>query len=256
MPQIRVIECVIGPNCIQPMSKRQSSVTVRLREMILNGTFAAGEHIAEAQLAKALGVSRTPVRLALGVLEHEGLVSGAPNRGFTVRGFSLQDISDAIDLRGTLEGMAARLVAEHGLTRRTAAELRACLAQGEALVAKGALGKSDGAAYEAMNVRFHAAIVEAAGNRALASAISLNEKIPFAAAGAVAFHDPSIMHRIFATAQQQHTAIVEALERGEGSRAEALMREHAFLPKKSLDLLALSGEGGAASVPALRLVRG
>lgn len=238
------------------MSKRQTSVTIRLREMILNGAFAAGEHIAESSLARALGVSRTPVRLALGVLEHEGLVAGAPNRGFTVRSFSLQDISDAIDLRGTLEGMAARLVAEHGLTRRAAAELRACLEQGEALLAKEPPGKSDAAAYEAMNTRFHAAIVEAAGNRALANALSLNDKVPFAAAGAVAFHDPSIMRRIFATAQQQHAAIVEALERGEGSRAEALMREHAFLPKKSLDLLALSGDGGAEAVPALRLVRG
>jgi len=97
------------------MSNQQTRTTARLREMVLNGAFAPGERITESALATALGVSRTPVRVALSVLEREGLVSSEPNRGFRVEAYSIGDISDAIDVRGTLEGMAARLVAEGGL---------------------------------------------------------------------------------------------------------------------------------------------
>lgn len=239
------------------MAEEQVSVTVRLREMILDGTFEAGEHIREAQLAKTLGVSRTPVRLALGILEHEGLVSSQKNRGFTVRGFSLGDIGDAIGVRGTLEGMAARLVAESGLARHTAAALHDCLEAGDALLGKGRIEEDKAQEYEAMNIRFHDAIVEAAGNRALANALSLNDKVPFAGAGAVAFRDARLMLRQFVTGHGQHHAIVEAIEAGEGARAEALMREHALIARKSLNLLPLGEDrNGAARVPGLTLVRG
>jgi GntR family transcriptional regulator of vanillate catabolism len=239
------------------MAPRHSNVTVRLREMILNGAFAADERITEMELAKSLGVSRTPVRLALGALEHEGLVEGAPNRGFTVRSFSVGEISEAIDVRGVLEGMAARLVAEQGLPQPTGTALRQCLAAGDALLAKGQMEVCESGDYAEMNQRFHAAIIDAAGNAALARALDLNNRVPFAAAGAVAFQDARRMYRVFSQAHQQHHAIVEALTNGEGARAEALMREHALSPKGSLNLLDLADNSAdAADVPGLRLVRG
>lgn len=225
--------------------------------MVLNGSFEPGQHIAESQLAVTLGVSRTPVRLALAALEHEGLVSGAPNRGFTVRSFSLRDISDAIDVRGALEGMAARLVAEAGLSGELASELRRCLEAGDTILAKGRVERAGVGDYEAMNVRFHTAIIDAAENQALSNALSLNDKVPFASAGAVAFQDAANTYQTFAQGHGQHHAVVDALENGEGARAEALMREHAMIPKKSLNLLELL-RGGAvpADVPGLHLVRG
>ncbi len=236
---------------------QEPSVTVRLRELILNGSFAAGDHIREAKVAELLGVSRTPVRLALGALEHEGLVARLPNRGFRVRGFSVQDIGQAIDLRGVLEGMAARLVAEAGPSPAVRDELHACLEIGDALLAKGAVEVSEAEQYEAMNARFHDALIHGAGNRALEAALAHNDTVPFAAAAAVAFHDASMMYPQFALGHSQHHLIVEAVEGREGARAEALMREHALIAKRSLDLLNLiDREAENSRIPGLRLVEG
>ena len=83
-----------------------------LREMLLEGHFQPGERIREVPLAAELGVSRIPLRLVLERLAHEGLLEVRPTRGFVVQRFSTTDIYDAIELRGLLEGMAARLTAE------------------------------------------------------------------------------------------------------------------------------------------------
>ena len=95
---------------------------LRLRELILNGEFTPGERMAELPLVERLGVSRTPLRLALAALEHEGLLRRLRGGGYVVRAFTPADINDAIELRGVLEGTAARFAAERGAPRR---ELRA-----------------------------------------------------------------------------------------------------------------------------------
>src|SRR6476660_7287073 len=86
--------------------------TLVLREMLLEGHFQPGERIREVPLAAELGVSRIPLRLVLERLAHEGLLVVRPTRGFVVQRFFTADIYDAIELRGLLEGMAARLTAE------------------------------------------------------------------------------------------------------------------------------------------------
>src|SRR5579862_6670887 len=83
-----------------------------LREMLLRGDFAPGDRISELPLVARLGVSRTPIRLALDRLAHEGLLEVSPGGGFVVREFTLTDVWDAIEMRGVLEGTAARLGAE------------------------------------------------------------------------------------------------------------------------------------------------
>ncbi len=84
---------------------------LRLRELILGGELTPGARIPELALVERLGASRTPVRAALGRLADEGLLEPLPNGGYAVRDFSVGDIQDAIELRGTLEGLAARLAA-------------------------------------------------------------------------------------------------------------------------------------------------
>src|SRR5579862_9313785 len=86
--------------------------TLVLREMVIDGHFQPGERIKEIPLAAKLRVSRIPLRLALEKLAHEGLLAIRPTRGFVVQQFSTTDIYDAIELRGLLEGAAARLAAE------------------------------------------------------------------------------------------------------------------------------------------------
>src|SRR6185436_13578357 len=80
--------------------------------MVLRGEFGPGERISEYPLTGRLGVSRTPIRLALERLAHEGLLEPYPTGGFVVRKFTLDDVWDGLEVRGLLEGGAARLAAE------------------------------------------------------------------------------------------------------------------------------------------------
>src|SRR5262245_37391405 len=83
-----------------------------IRERLLRGDFARGERISELPLVARLSMSRTPIRLALERLAHIGLLDAGATGGFTVREFTLVEVLDAIELRGVLEGTAARLAAE------------------------------------------------------------------------------------------------------------------------------------------------
>jgi GntR family transcriptional regulator of vanillate catabolism len=235
------------------MLNLQTRVTVQLREMILNGEFAPGERVTEIGLAQALGASRTPIRHALSVLEQEGLVKGAPNRGYRVERFSLQDISDAIDLRGTLEGMAARIVAERGLGAVVAAELQECLNEGDAILARSRIDETAVVDYTNMNARFHEILIRNANHRPLANALNLNDKVPFAGASALAVSVsiPDIVKQILQQGHAQHHAIAEAITHGEGMRVEALMREHALVTKKSLAMLDLENSDRAPGLALL-----
>ena len=91
-------------------------VQLRLRELILGGELKPGARIAELTLVERLGASRTPIRMALVRLQEEGLLEALPHGGFSVKDFSEYDIHDAIELRGTLEGLCARLAAERGVS--------------------------------------------------------------------------------------------------------------------------------------------
>src|ERR1043166_9552269 len=99
------------------MNTQQTRALVRIREMILQGKLSDGKRFAEARLAEWLGMSRTPVRQALPVLAQEGLLVEHESRGYVVKEISTADILDAIDLRGVMEGLAARRLAERGVSR-------------------------------------------------------------------------------------------------------------------------------------------
>jgi GntR family transcriptional regulator of vanillate catabolism len=127
--------------------------------------------------------------------------------------------------------MAARTLAEHGAPAATLQALRACLDEGRALLeAATPSGQiSDPMGWAAMNARFHQALVQGAGNPALASALAHVAKTPMAAAGALGFSgvQPALELAFLARAQSDHADIVAAIEAREGARAEALLREHA-----------------------------
>src|SRR5712691_3318703 len=93
-------------------SSQTARATLALRELLVQGHFQPGERIREIPLAARLDVSRIPLRLALERLAHEGFLEIRPTRGFIVQRFTTGDIFDAIELRGLLEGAAARLAAE------------------------------------------------------------------------------------------------------------------------------------------------
>lgn len=122
-----------------PAHSQAVRAQLRLREMILAAELPAGARIAELTLVDKLGVSRTPIRTALMKLEQEGLLESLASGGYAVRTFTERDVSDAIELRGTLEGLAARLAAERGCAPVLLVEARECLSKIDQLLATGSL---------------------------------------------------------------------------------------------------------------------
>ena len=238
------------------MSQRRQ-IVLKLREMILTGKFQPGERLPEVHVAAELGVSRTPVRSALEVLAREGLVSPAPNhRGFFVREVTLQEILDATELRGVLEGVAARKVAERGLSGRDRATLQDCIAETAEIFKKGELAPDDGGLWAENNERFHQTIMEASGDAPLIQALRINDQVPFSGAGAFlddTQHSEATrrQYAILAAAQHDHETVLKCLVRGEGARAEALMREHCFLAIENIKLFrsGLEATGGRPLAP-------
>lgn len=212
-------------------NRAAKSLVATLRQLIMDGHYAVGARLAELAVAQALGVSRTPIRLAFRTLEQEGLLEKTGKRGFTVRAFSEDDVLCGLEVRGTLEGLAARRLAERGLSAAQLQALLACVEEGREVLAKGSLVDSDIAGWSALNERFHRVIVEGTSSRVIADAIARNNHLPFAAADSLVI-DREALPREFKKlqlAQLQHELIVDALQRGESARAESLMREHAYI---------------------------
>jgi GntR family transcriptional regulator of vanillate catabolism len=238
------------------MESQQERVLVQLRDLILKGAFTPGERLAEVALAERLKASRTPVRLALATLEQEGLVEPSPAGGYVMRRITATEIADAIAVRGHLEGMAARLVAEHGVPRQLSNSLNECLRAGDRVVNKAELDLDDYAAYTDMNTRFHRLIVEGSGNAALIRAIEVNDRLPFAAASSMLPMQSALDEgrQWLFIAHRQHHNLVQAMERGEGARAQALAAEHVQIAQMNLSYALEQPEVCVKLAPALQLV--
>jgi len=207
-----------------------------LRELVLRGELGAGERVSELQMVERLGVSRTPVRMALVRLEEEGLLEVIPSGGFAVRAFSEREVFEAIEIRGTLEGLAARLAAERGVGRSVLQKAHECLDAIDHLLARDPNG-IDISRYIDLNAQFHSRLVGMAGSQALARQIERASALPFASPSAfVQAQGNSPEGRLILTiAQDQHRCVVAAIEGREGARAEAIMREHARLAHRNLE---------------------
>ena len=209
---------------------------LQLRELILSGELAGGSRIAELSMVEKLGVSRTPVRAALSRLEQEGLLEALPSGGYAVKTFSERDIADAIELRGTLEGLLARTAAERGVSAVVLADARVCLKAIDAVLSEHALGDPALASYVDLNERFHALLCEMAASPVIATQLERVVGLPFASASAFVVeqaHSPQARDMLI-VAQDQHWQVLDAIERGEGARAEAIMREHSRLAQRNL----------------------
>jgi GntR family transcriptional regulator of vanillate catabolism len=230
-------------------SSQTSRIVYQLSQLIIRGELNPGEKLAEIPLAERFGVSRTPVRQALTVLEKEGLlIRGNSGRSYVVRRFSLEEILNAIEVRSVLEGLAAREVAQKRTPRGLLRELEALVLEAgeviEKIEARGATGELT-ETYFSLNARFHKAIIDGANNQALANALHSTGKIPFVSVGSIARYgdvteDDSdtakLRVRNLLLSHMQHQDLVEAITGAEPARAESLMREHALLGIRNLHL--------------------
>jgi GntR family transcriptional regulator of vanillate catabolism len=238
-----------------PAHSQAVRAQLRLREMILACDLPAGSRIAELNLVDKLGVSRTPIRTALMKLEQEGLLEALANGGYAVRTFTERDVSDAIELRGTLEGLAARLAAERGCAPVLLSEARACLDRIDKLLANDSLSDDDFSAYVAHNEQFHALLAEMTDSGVVRRELERVVGLPFASpSGFVITQANSPQARdMLIIAQDQHRQVLVAIEQREGGRAEAIMREHSRLAQRNLSEAMRSPD--LDRMPSVRLIR-
>ena len=154
----------------------------------------------------------------------------------------MDEIGDAVDVRGVLEGMAARLLAERGAPPEVLAQLEQAVEEGRQLLAPARRDPHttvDARAWGQINRRFHEILCEAAGNRALLSALEHNNKTPLAGPAALTLPStPSLLETPFVLrAQADHEDLLRAITRREAVRAENLMREHAYRSRENKRVL-------------------
>jgi len=209
---------------VRTMRTLAQDVTETLRDWILHGRLRPQTRLEELPLAEELKVSRTPVRTALATLANEGLIDHQPKRGYLVRGFDLEAIAAAYDVRSVLEGLACRNAAVRGLTEQQAAFLQSRLAIGDRILAKGRLEPEDHEPYQQMNVEIHDTLLEASGNPWVTRFAEQAQNIPFASDRIILWDD----HAIILRSHGDHHRIIEAVLARDSARAEELMREHVY----------------------------
>lgn len=232
-------------------TKPGQRVIVALRRMIATGELKDGERVGEIATAAALGVSRMPVRTALRALEQEGLVVKLGARGYAARGPSPAQISGAVEVRGVLEGLAVRRLAEQGLPPAVDVAIARCLAEGDAIFAAGAPSEAALERFYAYNLAFHTLLIDACGNPAIAFALQRNNHLPLASATALAFNwnDVPTAYRRLEAAHRQHHDVIAAIRGGNAQAAEAQMRAHAQIAVDDSGLFERLGTEWAQTAP-------
>jgi GntR family transcriptional regulator, vanillate catabolism transcriptional regulator len=243
---------------MEPLQKPQSQslkALLGVRELVVSGDIRPGARLSEIAIAQKLGLSRTPLRAALARLEQEGLVELIPSGGYAVRSFTREEVIDAIELRGVLEGTAARLAAERGGAPARLRELRGLLQQLDAATSGGP-DELQFDRYVELNAAFHDTL------SGLASATIKREidrvtRLPFASPSAFLDKQADVpaFRQSLIVGQAQHRSIVAAIELREGARAEALAREHGRLARQNLEFVLDQDRSLMRRVPALALVK-
>lgn len=244
---------------LDPSDGKGASQTVKallaLRDLLLNGELRAGQRLSEVWAVDRLGVSRTPVRAALLRLEEEGLLEALPSGGYAVKGFSEQEVFDAIEIRGALEGLAARIAAEREGSPDGMSAMEDAVGEVDRLLAKPELTGEDYSAFIDFNARFHSGLLLAAGSRTLVRQVERAAAQPFASpTGFVRAQAQLPESRLILTlAQDHHRCVLEAIAARQGERAESLMREHARLAMRNLRLAQRHAATGL--IPGSSLIR-
>lgn len=213
--------------CPDQITTIPERIFCKLREAIVEGRIPAGSKISEADLAKTYGISRGPLREAIGQLAAVGLVERRPNIGARVIELSSKALLDIFHVREALEGMAARQAAQN-----MSEEDIACLHQ--TLVHHGKqIREESGNTYfqQSGDLDFHYQIVVGSGNDRLIRLLC---------------HDLYYLVRMYRyqfgmrsqrgpEALAEHEHIVEAIARGDAEMAELLMRSHIRASRENVE---------------------
>jgi DNA-binding GntR family transcriptional regulator len=206
-----------------------------IREAIRSGQYPGGSWIREVAVAERAAVSRTSVRQALNVLAAEGFVELHPNRGAMVIEWSSENLLQVFDLRVMLEAYGCELAASHA-SAQDVADLRAEADRFSELVAK--RNRRHMNAIAESNNRLHRKILDASGNRHLASLLTAVVQVPMVSQ-TFARYDQAALERSAA----HHQDLVHAIAAGDRELARATMQAHILAGKR---VIFSSREGDAA----------
>ncbi|MEM6499043.1 MAG: GntR family transcriptional regulator, partial [Pseudomonadota bacterium] len=165
----------------------ETELAARIRNDIIHGVYDEGERVSEAHLCEVHEVSRTPVRLALRLLEREGVVRRGGRRGYVIQNPTIDDVKQAVQVRGHLESLAARLMAQ---TEGRHAHLQAMTLAIESIEAAVDSGKLDADTIrrmQAANQVFHTTILRACENEYVEFTCRQISHLPMLAAGSMVF---------------------------------------------------------------------
>jgi GntR family transcriptional regulator, vanillate catabolism transcriptional regulator len=235
-------------------STHTKRATYELRQRIIEGALPGGTRLYEVALAEDLDISRTPVREAMSRLAEEGLLERASGGGFVVRSFTYSDVIDAIELRGVLEGTAARIAAERGVEADDIKKIKGIVDQIDTCF--GAIDTpADFDRYGELNAAFHSLLADLCASPIIQHELNRVKSLPFASPSAfvLGHADSAATYRTLMVAQTQHRAIVDAIVAREGARAEALAREHARIARENLDSNR-NGVDSAHLLPSMALI--
>src|SRR5262245_53169750 len=195
-------------------TSRVEAAYLDIRQRIVRGTYPPGAPLSDVELARACGISRTPVREALCRLLEEGYVERVPGRGFYVSQITMKLVQDTFEVRRVLESQAAACASERGdaVTLRRLRQL--------APIPAGAAPEARQEAPDA-TARFRQAGAEASGNAVLAGLVAncLDQVNRFMALGVP-------LQTVQARGSAEHLAIVEAIERRDRTAAIGAMERH------------------------------
>ena len=227
---------------------------IGLRGLVMSGEFEPGSRLPEIAISERLEISRTPLRQAMDRLVAEGLLERIETGGCRVATFDFADVVDAIELRGVIEGTAARLAAERGAAPQHFAEARRILGAIDDIMSN--VQAIDLDRYARLNSEFHALLAVMAGSSIVRREIDRINRLPMAGPSAFLSVQEGMPDFIasLAGAQEQHYAILDAIESREGARAEALLREHARLARRNLKFLKDADPRVATRVPGMSLL--
>ncbi|WP_168797909.1 GntR family transcriptional regulator [Pacificoceanicola onchidii] len=216
------------------MESIDTDLADQIRRDIIHGAYREDERLSESRLCDIHKVSRTPVRLALRMLEREGIIRRGEGRGYFVHPPTVTDILQAVQVRGHLESLAARLMAQSPGRHNVLPTLEKAIDEIDRLVTRGSFEDEDRRLMQQQNALFHKTILDNCGNDFVGYTCGQISHLPMLEVGSMVFDkkvlstaegvDKSLFRLKIGNAQ--HKVIFEAIQRGDAVRAEGMMREH------------------------------
>lgn len=210
---------------LEEVKPLRDKIIASIREAIIEGRIKAGERLTEPDVAKTLGVSRTPLREAFLQLESEGFVKVTPRRGAVVSELSEKDAEETYIIKSVLEGLAARLAGKN-ISEDVLYQLRALNAEMEK---KAKSKEKDYRAILELNAKFHFIMNKASGNEKLCHLINLLRKQTLR----YNYIYLTVLSHITQSIEE-HKGIIEALEKRDQALVEKLVYNHGENAGKAL----------------------